>query len=966
MADLSRKTASIYINHAAAEEALKKLQSQADKLSISIKKGEDAGKNMVKEIGRLNDTKNQIAGVQRQIDQGLKPSFNQLQALVAKTRAELRKMSESDPGFLQKTKDLNKYSTELNRLGTRIGAVKKESGGLKGMLADMLPVIGWAAAGAAIAGFFKGAVDEALEADKAAGKLQGTLENLGKADAFDRLADKADAMAERFKFIDNDDVIGVFDQLITYGKLTEAQMDKLTPVIINFAAKSRKSLDESTKVIIKALEGSGRELKEYGVNVTAAMSQSERLAAVMTDLGDKVNGAADAFGETTQGKIADTQQEIKNLKEEVGTGLLPVLRRSLEGVNALIDGVKFFFMTQGQVTRERMEDLAKIPGELAEHVATEMGAKSIPEQQKLADSYKAIYISSQKALSDFLKSSNRNNKAERDRLLAQQEQDEKIYLATQRTLQESIAVQKKNGQKQEDEDAKKEAAAAAKEAARKREEATKKAIEEAKRLRKIWDDLAARINDPFALMADDPMSQAFKKATDQAAKDTAQAKMLFDKRIIDYKNYADAIVRIEEIRRKQISDIVKKYSGPQSNISFDPDNPSLAKPLNTTGPISPVNPNTRNVELSREKVFQDDFAGLQLKAIQSAGKKRLQAELNILDVQQAQELANKDLTENQKLLIEEDYRQRRAQAEKEHYIQIAQMVMDGAQQLANVFSMFNQANEADDQDRLNQNQKNYDDDKNKLDRQLRQKIVSQKEYDRQLKALDDKKRKEDAAIKKKEFERNKTAQIINAIMNGANAVIHALDYAPPLSFVFAGLATAMTAAQIAVIQKQKVPEFAKGGLLDGPRHAQGGMPVLNRSGQKVAEVEGGEAILSRKTVKNNFDIVNQLLRASMYGNGQRIVPYWQQRSSYTPVNYSGISRSMDRVRYFEKGGVIPVSNESSTVVNNTTVTDNSEILQAAMIIREAAANIRAYVLLSDVNAAQDIQDRIKKETTISR
>jgi len=96
-------------------------------------------------------------------------------------------------------------------------------------------------------------------------------------------------------------------------------------------------------------------------------------------------------------------------------------------------------------------------------------------------------------------------------------------------------------------------------------------------------------------------------------------------------------------------------------------------------------------------------------------------------------------------------------------------------------------------------------------------------------------------------------------------------------------------------------------------------------------------------------------------------PYWQQRSAYRPINYSGINNSMGNVRKFEKGGIMPQSNQSSTVVNNNSVTvDNSEILQAAMIIRDAAANIRAYVLLSDVNAAQDMLDRIKKETTITR
>ena len=76
---------------------------------------------------------------------------------------------------------------------------------------------------------------------------------------------------------------------------------------------------------------------------------------------------------------------------------------------------------------------------------------------------------------------------------------------------------------------------------------------------------------------------------------------------------------------------------------------------------------------------------------------------------------------------------------------------------------------------------------------------------------------------------------------------------------------------------------------------------------------------------------------------------------------------MDRVRYFENGGIISAANQSNTVVNNNTISvDNSEILQAAIMLRDAAANIRAYILLSDLYAQQDIYDRIKKETTIIR
>ena len=58
-----------------------------------------------------------------------------------------------------------------------------------------------------------------------------------------------------------------------------------------------------------------------------------------------------------------------------------------------------------------------------------------------------------------------------------------------------------------------------------------------------------------------------------------------------------------------------------------------------------------------------------------------------------------------------------------------------------------------------------------------------------------------------------------------------------------GLASASTAAQIATISAQ---QFAKGGVIHGPSHAQGGVPVYGAGG-KFAEVEGGEAIINKRS-----------------------------------------------------------------------------------------------------------------------
>jgi len=1052
MADLARKTASIYIDHAAASDALVKLQKQADSLTASIKKGQDAGKNMVKEISKLNDTKNQIAAVQHQIDAGLKPSFNQLQTLVAKTRAELKKMSESDPGFIQKTKDLNKYSTELNRLGTQIGAVRKEGGGLKDAFKEMLPVVGWAAAGAAVVGFFKNSIDEALEADRITEQFKNTLEKAGRSTAFDRLTDSANAMAARFKFLDNDDITNVFDKLITYGKLTEAQIKQLTPVIINFAAKSHTSLDEAATTIIKALEGSGRELKEYGVNITQSQTQTERLSLVMNDLAKKVDGAGDAFGESTQGNIAATRQEIKDLEEELGTGFLPVLKRVLQGVSAFFEGLGDI----GGGLRKPFDDAlaAADPAKFAEKVASGLGTKTIEEQKKLADSYKAIYINSRQQLTDFLNSSDKDNKKRLKQLQSQVLSDGQIFLATQRTVQDSVDTDKKN----KDAQAKADADKNAKEAAQKAEQARKQAEQErqaslsrADGFRKqALDEIAKANNQEIQLLKDKYKSEADDQTKSLAERFAAiqsyndaglkliqstkdgQQNALDNEIATDKKNAKskEELADIEQLRIAKQADIEKQNALSLSNFKIEvgqkytqvaeqefkkqtdlidknyQHQKEVADQL-AKDQVNNISINTDNQLLALDKAFQDgkiknleDYQKRRDAIVQAGHQKELQQQLKQLETIQGYlqfyGVKNSDIDKkvaDLKVQINKDANDKTVkddQVTMEHKLEFAQFIIDSVQQVASIISSINSAKNAQDEAELADNQKRLDDNTKKLDRELAKNLISQKEYDRQLKALQDKKAKEDAAIKKKEFERNKQAQIIQAIMSGAQAIVSTLAARPGFTDIISlgafrainiALAVATTAAEVATISSQKAPTYAKGGLFNGPSHSAGGMPIINsRTGKKVGEMEGGEPILSKKTYANNKELVDQLLRSSMYGNGARITPYWQQRSDYKPINYSGINRSMERVNYLANGGIMPsASNDSQDISSiqktlddlKSSVDTNSAVLSslipAIMAMNEKADQpVKAYTLLSDANAQQELYDRIKKETTITR
>jgi hypothetical protein len=190
----------------------------------------------------------------------------------------------------------------------------------------------------------------------------------------------------------------------------------------------------------------------------------------------------------------------------------------------------------------------------------------------------------------------------------------------------------------------------------------------------------------------------------------------------------------------------------------------------------------------------------------------------------------------------------------------------------------------------------------------------------QKKAINAKYDKQIADEKLRTWQADKSASLTQAIINGALAVVKALPNVP-LS-IAAGVAAA---AQIAVIAAQKPPKFAQGGQLpQGPSHAAGGISLIDPSGQKVGEIEGGEPILSRETYANNRQLIDTLLYSSQRLKGARI-----------SINAAEIVHA-DRM--YRNGGIIA---PSSTNITNHTVNNSTADLSILITeLRELQSAVR--------------------------
>jgi hypothetical protein len=136
---------------------------------------------------------------------------------------------------------------------------------------------------------------------------------------------------------------------------------------------------------------------------------------------------------------------------------------------------------------------------------------------------------------------------------------------------------------------------------------------------------------------------------------------------------------------------------------------------------------------------------------------------------------------------------------------------------------------------------------------------------------------EDFAKKKLEIDKEsarkkkKIASIENTI-NTAAAITRAfIDPGGFLGGVFAALALANGLAQQAVIDSQT---FAKGGVVNGPSHAGGG--VKYRVGNRNVELEGGEAVINKRSTAQFLPLLSSI--NEWRGNGKA----FSGSTTYTP------------------------------------------------------------------------------------
>lgn len=331
----------------------------------------------------------------------------------------------------------------------------------------------------------------------------------------------------------------------------------------------------------------------------------------------------------------------------------------------------------------------------------------------------------------------------------------------------------------------------------------------------------------------------------------------FDRQVTDAKGKDKLIVEINKLREEEIEAVDIEYK-----------NKALERETTYNNKVT-ENQKLR-AENERKTAEEIELIDAQLMVLKTKGtEQEIYAQLNLYRVKKKQleeqaqleikagkskELAEKELQLKLRQLSDETFKKNEQNLKKETELtkeqkkDLAISVVNSAGQLADSLM---QIGRNQIQTELNEDKEKYDLKAQFLDEQLQAGLISQAEFDAQKSVLESEYNAKQKELKEKQFKSNKASQLINATIATAVGVASALAAPPPLGLIMAGISGALGAAQIAIIASQPTPKFAKGGILNGASHSQGGINT------PFGELEGGEAVIN----KNSTRLFSPLLSA---------------------------------------------------------------------------------------------------------
>lgn len=181
------------------------------------------------------------------------------------------------------------------------------------------------------------------------------------------------------------------------------------------------------------------------------------------------------------------------------------------------------------------------------------------------------------------------------------------------------------------------------------------------------------------------------------------------------------------------------------------------------------------------------------------------------------------------------------------------------ERMTEIDAIFSQAEESELKKAEDYNERQ----KNILQSRLDNGLITQKEYEAEVTKLDEELDKKTAEIERRQAIRQRAMSIYSVILDTAKAIAKTFaQLGWPAGIPGSIYLAAMGAAQVATIAAAPLPKAARGRLITGRTHAQGG---------EVIEAEAGEAIINRRATQMFLPLLSAINQAG--GGVPFVAPY---------------------------------------------------------------------------------------------
>lgn len=228
---------------------------------------------------------------------------------------------------------LSSTFSKAGRDGEKFGSTMRGrvGGAMKGL------AIGVAGAGIALAGGLavglKSSIDAALESEESQKRLDAALKSVGATSGTLRSQiDNANTSLSQMSGFDDEDLQNAFSDLVRTTGDAKGSL-KQYGLVADLARAKNIPLASAAKIVGRVMNGNTGLLKRYGIELKKGATAHDALAAMQRKFG----GAAKAYGDTTAGQIDKAKVAFGNLKESIGTQLLPVVAAGAQKLSVLMN-----------------------------------------------------------------------------------------------------------------------------------------------------------------------------------------------------------------------------------------------------------------------------------------------------------------------------------------------------------------------------------------------------------------------------------------------------------------------------------------------------------------------------------------------------------------------------------------------------------------------------------------------------